>query len=101
MSTFWGSGSNKSKLQQLIRQILLEKQDIVPSKHIVVSAIGVTGKTQMQKSTMVVNGIERREPELDVSIEEADLIMRVHIKNAAQNGIKRSVVESNDTYWCS
>ena len=63
----------------------------------------------MQKSTMVVNGIERREPELDVSIEEADLRMMVHIKNAAQNGIKRSVVVSNDTdvlvllmnYWAT
>ncbi len=61
------------------------------------SGIGVEGKTMIEPSISFKGGLISHNPILNVSIEEADARIMIHIKNAVQSGMKRIVVISNDT----
>ncbi len=97
MSTFWGSNSNKTKLQHELRHYIKEKQDPLSSGIVVLSAVGVAGKTEMEPCISLKDGKCSPKHDLNVSLEEADVRLIIHINDAAKDGMKRVVVVSNDT----
>ncbi|KAG1707506.1 Ankyrin repeat and death domain-containing protein 1A [Nymphon striatum] len=92
MDAFWASPSNKTKLQQLLRETLLLNSTCKSS---VASAMGVAPDILLCVSIYMdeINPL----PELDVEIEEADVRLIPHALHAANHGSTRIVILSNDT----
>ncbi|KAG1675185.1 hypothetical protein GQR58_014808 [Nymphon striatum] len=92
MDAFWASPSNKTKLQQLLRETLLLNSTCKSS---VASAMGVAPDILLCVSIYMdeINPL----PELDVEIEEADVRLIPHVLHAANHGSTRIVILSNDT----
>ena len=85
-------------LQQQQRRHIDENQyEILPAGEIILSAVGVTGKTEMQLCTSLKDENTSAKSCLDIRIEEADVRIVIHIKHDAQDGIKPVVGISNDT----
>ena len=97
MLTFWGSNNNKTKLQTELRKNIAHRtQELLPMV-VVLSGIGMDGKTAIERWISFKEGIVSQNSILDINIEEADARLMIHIKDAARNGMKRAVVVSNDT----
>jgi len=98
MSSFWGSSSNKTKLQTELRQVMKDRAgDILPQGNIVLSATGIEGRIQMQPSQSVSGNTVHEVADLNIDAEEADVRIMIHVLHCARSGIKRVVVLANDT----
>ena len=94
METFWPSGKNKTRLQYLLRAAILGYQ-WQHNIHIVVSR---TDQPEHETPCVsVVNKTLNPLPELDLSMEEADVRMIPHAVNATAEGSRRCVIISGDT----
>lgn len=92
MDAFWASPTNKTKLQQLLRQIAIQQSN---SRTVVVSAMGVA--PDMLPCISVSKDDINPLRELDVEIEEADVRLIPHALHAVNHGSTRIVILSNDT----
>ena len=96
MDTFWASISNKAKLQALLRKFVIENaENMCPEVELVFSgfcAQSMSLPCQSQKEGCLLSL-----PELDLTIEEADVRLIPHSIHATQAGAKRLVILSGDT----
>ena len=96
MESFWASSSNKAKLQQLLKNVLLKNAQ--SGVDIVVSGTGIVGKSEVEACKAIIDDNDPVEvPDLDISIEEADVRIIPHLIHAVVGGATRAVVLSNDT----
>ena len=93
MTSFWGSNSNKEKLQMLIRNAIMPDPTQLSTTKIFLSGIGIDEESRMPCQTETGVIID----ELQYDIEEADERLILHIMYAARKGSERIVVLSNDT----
>ena len=98
MDTFWGSASNKRKLQDFYRKWLVANAKIKwANTQIVLSGTGI-GDVDKRLCVEVIGADEIDEiGELMLDIEEADMRLMPHMLHAVQDGAKRVVCLSNDT----
>ena len=94
IDTFWASISNKAKLQALLRKYVIEHAEYVyPEVELVFSsAQSMSLPRQSPKEDCLLSL-----PDLDLTIEEADVWLAPHAIHATQTGAKRFVFLSSDT----
>lgn len=93
VNSFWPSAINKARLQGLLRDNIIENPK--PMKKVVVSSMGLSSDSKPCKA--IHNTCSTAVPELDLSIEEADVRIIPHVLHAVCSGATRVVVLSNDT----
>ena len=93
MDSFWSSATNKEKLQELLRDTIMENPK--PDKKVVISSMGHS--SDIKSCKVIHNACSTAVPELDLNIEEADVRIIPHALHAVCNGAKRVVLLSNDT----
>lgn len=94
ISKFWASCENKTKLQELARNLL---SDLSKAVEIPIIASGVVIDKQIINAYMHFNNEKCEIKELGSSIEEADCRIIPHANWAIEHGAKRLVILSNDT----
>jgi len=87
MDRFWPSSDNKVKLESLIHKEALERKWTSPSVEIVVSRFCGPGDSIPCSSKK--QEVTSRFPELEVSLEEADMRCIPHMMHAVNQGNKR------------
>ena len=94
IDTFWASISNKAKLQALLRKYVIEHAEhVCPEVELVFSsAQSMSLPCQSLKEDCLLSL-----PDLDLTIEEADVRLVPHAIHATQTGAKRLVFLSSDT----
>ena len=93
MTTFWVSNSNKEKLQNLLRAHIKQFSESQCTTCFIVSATLLDGNIipcQKLNPPEVIS-------ELNQDIEEADIRLLPHAKQAVENGTEKMVILSNDT----
>ena len=94
MDSFWSSSNNKTKLQQLLREQLVDLPSGRCSAELVAS--GVDGESP-QHCQSVHNGTVTHLSDLDIDIEESDERLVPHAMHAVKTGSVRIVLLSSDT----
>lgn len=99
MNAFWSCSSNKVKLQNLLREHILQIAEYQFSNvQVVISGTGIMGKTAITQCVSRDDDQTMKSiPRLDVDIEEADVRLIPHAMDAVTTGTARIVVLSNDT----
>ena len=98
LTTFWSSNSNKMKLQLLLRNYIIENEELKMSGIQFVLS-GCTSDDTAVNPCQMMSGhqiVDIEELELR-HIEEADLRIIPHVQHATQNSADRCVILSNDT----
>ena len=93
MDTFWASTTNKVKLQNLLKNYILNNPK--PMTDIVVSSLGTSNETQPCKGFF--SDSSTTAPVIDATLEEADVKVIPHAFHAVCNGVTRVVILSSDT----
>ena len=94
MDSFWSSSNNKTKLQQLLREQLVDLPSGRCSAELVVSGVGGESPQHCQS---VHNGTVTHLSDLDIDIEESDERLVPHAMHAVKTGSVRIVLLSSDT----
>ena len=92
MDAFWASSINKTKLQELLRETII---NMTSQKKILVSAMGIA--SEMKPCMSIWQDTVDSVQELDIQLEEADVRMIPHAMHAVKQGARRVVLLSNDT----
>ena len=92
---FWACSKNKENLQILSRDFYITLSKTYGIKFVLSGY--VTDANGVQNCTEVSTGVTTVRYDLNSNTEEADCRMVPHIAKAAENGVERVVVLSNDT----
>ena len=96
MDSFWPSAVNKAKLEQLLKDSLVDHFTAAPTDILIVVS-QITGDDTSTPTQCIQNGRVFEQPELDSDLEEADIRIIPHTLHAVRGECTHIVILSSDT----